>query len=263
MIKNESPPPQNSTSSTRADDSERSDAILVLERKLVDELGLEPSVDTLGRWMAHYVSELIARGEKEDGEDKEAAKKECFDAILTLWKHRSELPNGKRPFEGLEPIVRAIASLDPEDETPRYFRQARPPKGEDEEEPEVESWLKLADGLDYSAKLPIGYCLTQAANSAVNESWEWVKLAKATDANSDPFEIVIRFISDKPSDQKRAGANLEVRRQMEDRAKRLQSFVKLAENLAQEFENQLAALPPAAEPEDEFEVLSVAPHIDD
>lgn len=213
--------------------------------------------------MAHYVADLITRCETEDGEEKETAKKECFDAILTLWRHRSELPNGKRPFEDLEPIVRAVASLDPEDETPRYFRQARPPNGKEEEQSEAESWLNLVDGLDYSAKLLIGHCLTQAANSAADKSREWVKLAKAADANSVPFELIIRFVSDNPSNQNGAGASFEMRRQMEDRAKRLQGFVKLAGDLAQAFESQLASLPPAPDSEDEFEVLTAAPHIDD
>lgn len=42
--------------------------------------------------------------------------------------HRAAFPNGKRPFEDLEPVMRAIESLDPEDDTPRYFRSARAPK---------------------------------------------------------------------------------------------------------------------------------------
>ena len=35
----------------------RSDSVLALGKKLVDELGLDQSVDTLGRWMAHYIAE--------------------------------------------------------------------------------------------------------------------------------------------------------------------------------------------------------------
>lgn len=235
---------------------------MALGRKLVDELGLEPSVDTLGRWMAHHVADLITRCEAEDGEDKESAKKECFDAILTLWTHRSELPNGKRPFEDLEPIVRAVASLDPEDETPRYFRQARPPKGKDEEESEAESWLKLVDGLDYSAKLLIGYCLAQAANSAIDKSKEWVKHAEAAEVDSTPFEVVIRLVSSEPSDRQKDQAHSEKRRQIEDRTKRLRSVLELAENLAQQFEAQLAALLLDADSPDEDEDLSSDPQTD-
>ena len=39
----------------------RSDSVLALGKKLVDELGLDQSVDTLGRWMAHYIAEKMGR----------------------------------------------------------------------------------------------------------------------------------------------------------------------------------------------------------
>ena len=34
-----------------------------LGRRIVDELGLEKGVDTLARWMAHYIAELIEKVE--------------------------------------------------------------------------------------------------------------------------------------------------------------------------------------------------------
>jgi hypothetical protein len=74
----------------------RSDRILALGRKIVEELGLEPSVDTLGRWMVHYIADLIVKAENATCEEKSLAEKNCFEAIMVLWKHRAELPNGKR-----------------------------------------------------------------------------------------------------------------------------------------------------------------------
>ena len=53
MTKTESLPRPGSLSPEQTDESARSEAILALGRRLVQELGLEPSVDTLGRWMAH------------------------------------------------------------------------------------------------------------------------------------------------------------------------------------------------------------------
>ena len=110
----------NSISSTKMENSERfdPDKVLALGRKLVEELGLEESNDTLGRWMAHCLADLITKAENASGGDKDAGRKECFDAILALWRHRSELPSGKRPFAELEPVIRAVESLDPEDDTP-------------------------------------------------------------------------------------------------------------------------------------------------
>ncbi len=192
--------------------------------------------------MAHHVADLITRCEAEDREDKESAQKECFDAILTLWRHRSELPNGKRPFEDLEPIVRAVASLDPEDETPRYFRQARPPKGATDEESEAESWLKLVEGFDYSAKLLIGFCLAQAAESAVDKSKEWVEHAKAAGLDDGPSEIVIRLVAPDDELSKEPDHNAKLREQIEGRIRRLKGFVKMADALANDLQAQLESL---------------------
>jgi hypothetical protein len=55
--------------------------------------------------------------------------------------------------------------------------------------------LDLVSGLDYSAKLLIGYCLAEAARAAADKSKEWVKLAEAAGTEDDVSEIVIRFVS--------------------------------------------------------------------
>ena len=102
--------------------------------------------------MAHYVAELIAKAEAATGEEKRFAEKNCFDAIMALWKHRAELPNGKRPFEELEPVVCAIESVDPDDDTPRYFRSARPRMSEGKKKSKSESWLDMAGGSTIQRK---------------------------------------------------------------------------------------------------------------
>jgi hypothetical protein len=220
---------------------------VTLGRKLVDELGLEPSVDTLGRWMSHRLAELITKCETEDGEAKESAKRECFNAILTLWRHRSELPNGKRPFEDVEPIVRAVASLDPEDETPRYFREMRPRKGSNAEESKVEFWLELADGLDYSAKLLIGHCLTQAASSTTEKSKEWVKYAMDAGLDDGPSEIVIKLVSLEDESSTEPSLNQILHEQLESRIARLKAFVNKAVTLVEALELQLNSIATSAE----------------
>ena len=101
--------------------------VLDLGCALVNELNLDPGVDTLSRWMAHYIAELIGEAKTAKIEDRPAKLAKCADAILKLWDHRHQLADGKRPFEDLEPIMRALASLDPEDNTPRYFRTQRRP----------------------------------------------------------------------------------------------------------------------------------------
>ncbi|MEE9904211.1 MAG: hypothetical protein K4305_02095 [Chlorobium sp.] len=237
-----------------------SDSILALGHKLVDELGLETSVDTLGRWMAHYIADLIVKVENATGEEKRLAEKNCFEAIMALWKHRAELPNGKRPFENLETVIRAIESLDPDNETPRYFRSARRPNDEDTEQSEADSWLAMVDGLDYSAKVLIGYCLSEAARSAIDKSLEWVKLADAAEAEHGVPKIVIRFVSSNTDFGKDLDPDADIRQRLEERIERLEGFIKLAETVASELKVQLESLPSFEESEDITAETLSAPH---
>lgn len=208
--------------------SERCEATLELGRKLTKELGIDQSVDTLGRWMAHYIAELIQGVEKASAEERPAKVRACCDAILNLWKHRHTLSDGKRPFEELEPLLRTLESIDPEDDTPRYFRAERNVANATEKDDEAETWFKLIDGLDYSAKILIRYCLTQAAGKSINKSVEWVALAEAAGADEGIELPLIRMIIDEDSMFEESNPGVEERKRIENRIERLEGFVKMA-----------------------------------
>ncbi|MBU0651649.1 MAG: hypothetical protein KKG96_02070 [Proteobacteria bacterium] len=214
--------------------------VLDLGGALVEELGLDPGVDTLSRWMAHYIAELIDDAETAKVEDRPAKLAKCADAILGLWERRHQLPNGKRPFEDLEPILRALESLDPTDDTPRYFRTQRVAADNTEENHETRKWLELADGLDYSAKILIRYCLTQAAQTAVDRSKDWVALAEKVGLENGIDFSVIRFVTDESdlTTKARALDNIE-RKLLEDRINRLDAFKKMAASLTSYLRRQL------------------------
>jgi hypothetical protein len=162
---------------------------------------------------------------------------------LLLWQHRAALPNGKRPFEDLEPVIRAVESLDPDDEKPRYFRSAWPGEHESKEKSEADTWLELASGLDYTAKSLIAYCLAQAAHAATDKAQEWVRLAEAAGAEDGVPEIVIRFISAAVDLHKEPDLQAEARGRLQDRVRRLEGFTNLTEHLARDLKAQLEALP--------------------
>ncbi|MFN0071314.1 MAG: hypothetical protein ACKVVP_07465 [Chloroflexota bacterium] len=85
--------------------------VLALGRQLVDELGLEPGVDTLGRWMAHHVAELLSRAETDPDEaERERAKERAVDTILRIWNHRSNISR-LNPLADLEPALVALSTL--------------------------------------------------------------------------------------------------------------------------------------------------------
>lgn len=208
--------------------SVRCEAILELGRKLTKELGLDQSVDTLGRWMAHYIAELIQNAENASAEERPMKMQVCCDAILNLWKHRHTLPDGKRPLEELEPLLRTLESLDPEDDTPRYFRSVRAVADDTYENDETKSWLKLIDGLDYSARILIRYCLTQAAQNALNKSMEWISFAQTAGVDEGPEFPLIQVIFEENCMLKASDPSEEEKKYIEDRINRLENIAKMA-----------------------------------
>ena len=95
---------------------------LALGRQLVEELGLEPSVDTLGRWMAHHVAELITRAEAaRTTAERHAARDEAVDVILRIWSHRSTAER-VNPLADLKPAVSVLQAL-AQDEAPWMFER--------------------------------------------------------------------------------------------------------------------------------------------
>lgn len=224
--------------------SVRSRAVVDLGKRLVAEIELGDSVDTLGRWMAHYLSELIQEAEVATGDDRLAKQAQLRDAILALWAHRFELPSGKRPFGEFEPILRALESLDPESETSRYFSTSRAPGSESSESEETRQWIELARGLDYASKILIDHCLISAAGSALDKSQEWVKLANEAGIG-DSFEFrVVRIVSNQRDLMNETDLNARKRSILSDRHKKLEGFLSLASMLADDIKARLSALQP-------------------
>lgn len=213
--------------------------ILAIGKALIKELSLEPGDDTLCRWMAHYIAELIVGAESATAEDRQEKHTKCAETILALWKHRYELPNGKRPFEDFEPIFRTIESLDPDNDTPRYFRSVRNASVKADVNADSRKWLDLAEGLDYSAKMLIRYCLEQASQDALDKSEEWVRLAEAA-ALEDGMDIpVIRFITAENELATASGTDERARELLEDRINRLNAFKEMADALASDLRRKL------------------------
>jgi hypothetical protein len=79
-----------------------------LGERIVEEFGLRDSSDTLGRWMAHRVAELMDRAEQAPaGAEGEAARRECSDLIIKLWERRSHWPHG-RPLAEVAGLLKTL-----------------------------------------------------------------------------------------------------------------------------------------------------------
>lgn len=221
----------------------QSSQVLALGKKLVEELGLDPSVDTLGRWMAHYVAQLIDESESATVEDKQEKLEKCAAAIISLWEHRSVMPSGKRPFEDIEPILRALASLDPAHDFPRYFEDIHESANSTKQPEEVMTWLKAAKGLDNSAKILIMYCITLAAQNAINTSEEWVSLANSSGMTEGVDISTLLVLNKERSLYSESDLSDKQRKIIESRIEKLETFVEISRRLATQLHQQLDSLP--------------------
>lgn len=213
--------------SSAAEQLPRFDQVLALGRKLVEELDLE-STDTLGRWMAHYVAELMDRAESSALEELAAAKKRCSDVILDLWSHRAELPDGKRPFEELEPIMRAIESLDPENEAPRYVPFQIDAADEAEEDSRTRALIEVIRNIDTSARILIGQMLVDAASCALEQSKDWVILAQTSGFEMEREDVLVRLVSGEYDVDTDPNPRKRKRNFRQGRIDRLEAFIDMA-----------------------------------
>lgn len=103
------------------------------------QLGLDTTTDTLSRWLAHRVAELIEQGEKDEARRADAA-----DLILRLWERRGAWPQGWPP----PAMARVLRWLDPNPRTaegsPSSPWASRLARVEDALRREFTVWVTLA-----------------------------------------------------------------------------------------------------------------------
>lgn len=218
--------------------SPQAHAVIALGEKLVAELELRQSTDTLGRWMAHYVAELIHAAKTAPQATRTDAEARCASAILELWDHRAALPNGTRPFESLEPLIETLKSLDPETRAPFYRPAIRQKAQEDGEESELSRrWLSLAQGIDDTARMLIDQAITRAAAAAADDAKEWVMLATgASTAPAFDIELISHLLERTESSR----SDEKQRERLRSRLERLNAFLRVAGLLRADFQSELA-----------------------
>jgi hypothetical protein len=79
---------------------------------LVRELELEDTCNTLGRWMAHHLAEVMdeIKNAKTD-EDRSASTERATNLILALWKQRRTLPGGGDPLATYRDVLPTLKLL--------------------------------------------------------------------------------------------------------------------------------------------------------
>ncbi|MDX8123111.1 hypothetical protein SKZ59_15115 [Janthinobacterium sp. GMG2] len=169
--------------------------VLALGKRLVSELDLEDAGDTLGCWMAHHIAAEIAAVEEAEPHELVDRFTSCRGAILELWRYRHVFPEGKRPFENLEPLLMLMRRIDPENPTPLYFRHERELLDKEQSNEVAKDWLSLAAGLDRAARPLLGYCLAMAAETMLPETEEWLKLITDLKDQDEPSIAFLRVLT--------------------------------------------------------------------
>ena len=220
--------------------SEQHKKIVELGKRIVQELELDQSCDTLGRWMAHHLAQLIAEAEQGPEDAASAAQLECRAAIFELWEHILSVPTATRPFRELEPVIETIRALNPDERI--YFYQTRAQEVADNSDlPEsAKDWLKLSRGIDHSARLLIQMCFDRIAKETSGKLKELIELASHAGARDLPIVRVIHQLEDQRASRERSVE--EEREKLLERLERLNSMVRFSELLASDIQHKLDEL---------------------
>lgn len=146
--------------------------------------------DEITAWMCNYIAEKILLAEQTNDD---SVKQECFDTILKLWERNSSFPEGTRPLEDIEPILKVLISLNPHSQTYRYLPNPFDQFASAKDDSELNNWLKMTESLDKTARILISFCIDQAIKESVDEDTkQWIdELAQHVEGSVSP---IIRII---------------------------------------------------------------------
>lgn len=209
---------------------ETQQSVINLGKRLIDNFK-EDEVDEITAWMCNYIAEKILLAEQTNNEE---TKKECFDTILKLWERHSSFPDGKRPFENLEPILKTLNSLNPGNQNNRYLPNSFAQFSSDKDDTDLNSWLKMTKVLDKTARILIYFCIDQAITETIDEdtkSW----LNEIGQLLEDPV-INFRFLY---PDEDESKANQEKIESLRSKLAVMEEFRSLSENIMKAIEEEI------------------------
>lgn len=178
--------------------------VIDLGKAIVNELQLEPGVDTLARWMVHFIAEKIEQAETLDGEEKKSAEKECFEIILKLWEHRSSASRGNSFLSEFDSLFETLQKLDPSQRSPYFFPSRvqvlfdgdEVNKGEPNDSPENKSHFEMALEVDKLARSLISDLLSRGVSEIEMDEEKKRSIENAIDLIDYPDTRIIRFTTD-------------------------------------------------------------------
>lgn len=166
---------QESTLSIKTASSRSSTEVIDLGNRIVKELELDRSCETLSKWLAHLLAERIsAIGRVQDPDQKAELERQAIALTLEIWQQRYSVPTKVRVFGRLEKAIEFFSSIQDDTTSPVRFWS-----GFYEDSP----WLKFARGVESfrNETLPL-LVLTKVIIDAGCDPIAW------EEANSDVLE---------------------------------------------------------------------------
>ncbi len=97
------------------------ETVIKLGKKIVSELELDNTTETLSKWMAHYLSELLSKTETAIGIERQNLEKECSDLVIKLWERRYSIPIEIDPLRNISSALTMLQTLSNTDYSYRKY----------------------------------------------------------------------------------------------------------------------------------------------
>ncbi|MCX2744112.1 hypothetical protein OO013_09560 [Mangrovivirga sp. M17] len=219
------------------------DKILELGKKIVSELELDGSTDTLSKWMAHYLSEKIYTIDELDGYEREEAKKECFDLIVKLWDRKWTVPPLKKEFDRFEKLFNVLERLDPKNDE-SFFIPVQIKFGledpNDKKNKNNIDYYKSVLKIDENAKDIINDLLKEIAKH-FNLDPKIKDVIDLFDSYEAKVVTIVSNMNINESEDKN-DPNMEIRNSVTEKIRNIEEFEKLLKEISDSYKKQLKEL---------------------
>lgn len=201
--------------------------------------------DLLAEWMAHHIAACIVATSQAKGRARIAAEDRCVATILQLWRHRAALPDGRRPYEKFEPILKMLSRLDPDHDMWFYFdlqpHWQRSGNLDAQSKPcSVEKHVELAQRVDQAARILIEHLINDATKLADQPITRKLLKSGIGDDDAPDVETVRRLLEAKDMGAATDEAALNaMEKRLRSRIDRLKEFMMAAKAVRREYEAQL------------------------
>jgi DNA-binding transcriptional regulator/RsmH inhibitor MraZ len=226
-------------SSLPMENSEMRERVISIGKRISEELEQGNHPDTLSRWMAHYIAQLISEAENNIGVKKKKVEKECFETILKLWEYKSYFPDGKKPFERFDIIFDTLEKLNPDNRNMFFYRNQL----EDEEPTDdlVKKSMKAAQIIDEAARVWLECIFKDAIELATDDKIkEWLKIALPI-KRRDEVNIYFKVLNSDDNDNLESRIKNQINH-LEKRIEQLNGFKEYSERIRTSFTNQITKL---------------------